>query len=71
MYEFTDKQYRDYSAIIEAGLVQCTPQCNVQPPLTNSDAVIYIRDATGNQHVPTQSGVLAIYQYQRNTVDSR
>ena len=69
--EYTDVRYTEYTAIIEAGLALCTPQCIVQPPLTNSDAVIYIRDATGNQHVPTQSGVLAIYQYQRNTVDSR
>ncbi len=53
MYELTDKQYRDYSAIIEAGLVQFTPKCNAQPPLNTSDADIYIRDATGN--------VLAVY----------
>jgi len=55
--EYTDERYREYSAIIEAGLAQCTPQCNVQPPLNTSDADIYIRDATGN--------VLAVYHYDR------
>ncbi|MCX6263177.1 MAG: hypothetical protein NTZ47_01365, partial [Bacteroidetes bacterium] len=61
--EYTDVRYRDYSAIIEAGLVQCTPQCNVQPPLNTSDADIYIRDATGN--------VLAVYHYDRKTAQLR
>ena len=51
--EYTDVRYRDYSAIIEAGLAQCTPQCAARPALNTSDADIYIRDATGNQHVPT------------------
>jgi hypothetical protein len=51
--EYTDVRYRDYSAIIEAGLAQCTPQCAARPPLASSDADFYIRDATGNQHVPT------------------
>ena len=51
--EYTDVRYIDYSAIIEAGLAQCTPQCAARPPLASSDADIYIRDATGNQHVPT------------------
>ena len=32
--EYTDERYRDYSAIIEAGLLTCTPQCMVQPPLS-------------------------------------
>ncbi|MCA6491719.1 MAG: RHS repeat-associated core domain-containing protein [Chitinophagaceae bacterium] len=57
--EYTDERYREYSAIIEAGLAQCTPQCNVQPPLNTSDADIYIRDATGN--------TLAVYHYDRKT----
>ncbi|MCX6265386.1 MAG: hypothetical protein NTZ47_12745, partial [Bacteroidetes bacterium] len=62
--EYTeDERYREYSAIIEAGLVQCTPQCNVQPPLNTSDADIYIRDATGN--------VLAVYHYDRKTAQLR
>ncbi|MCA6515316.1 MAG: hypothetical protein IM577_06925, partial [Chitinophagaceae bacterium] len=61
--EYTDERYREYSAIIEAGLAQCTPQCNVQPPLNTSDADIYIRDATGN--------VLAVYHYDRKTAQLR
>jgi predicted chitinase len=61
--EYTDERYRDYSAIIEAGLALCTPQCNVQPPLSTSDADIYIRDATGN--------VLAVYHYDRKTSQLR
>jgi len=61
--EYTDERYRDYSAIIEAGLALCTPQCNVQPPLNTSDADIYIRDATGN--------VLAVYHYDRKTSQLR
>jgi RHS repeat-associated protein len=61
--EYTDERYRDYSAIIEAGLALCTPQCNVQPPLNTSDADIYIRDATGN--------VLAVYHYDRKTAQLR
>jgi RHS repeat-associated protein len=61
--EYTDERYRDYSAIIEAGLAICTPQCNVQPPLNTSDADIYIRDATGN--------VLAVYHYDRKTSQLR
>ena len=61
--EYTDVRYRDYSAIIDAGLAQCTPQCNVQPPLNTSDADIYIRDATGN--------VLAVYHYDRKTAQLR
>jgi RHS repeat-associated protein len=61
--EYTDERYKDYSAIIEAGLALCTPQCNVQPPLNTSDADIYIRDATGN--------VLAVYHYDRKTSQLR
>ncbi|MFN9998228.1 MAG: hypothetical protein ACK52X_01245, partial [bacterium] len=61
--EYTDVRYRDYSAIIEAGLALCTPQCNVQPPLNTSDADIYIRDAAGN--------VLAVYHYDRKTSQLR
>jgi RHS repeat-associated protein len=61
--EYTDVRYRDYSAIIEAGLAQCTPQCAARPPLASSDADIYIRDATGN--------VLAVYHYDRKTSQLR
>jgi hypothetical protein len=61
--EYTDVRYRDYSAIIEAGLAQCTPQCAARPPLNTSDADIYIRDATGN--------VLAVYHYDRKTSQLR
>jgi len=32
--EYTDERYREYSAIIDAQLVKCTPQCTVQPPLS-------------------------------------
>ena len=39
--EYTeDERYREYSAIIEAGLVQCTPKCAARPPLNTSDADI-------------------------------
>ena len=61
--EYTDVRYNEYTAIIEAGLALCTPQCNVQPPLTTSDADIYIRDATGN--------TLAVYHYDRKTSQLR
>ena len=61
--EYTDVRYTEYTAIIEAGLALCTPQCNIQPPLTTSDADIYIRDATGN--------VLAVYHYDRKTAQLR
>jgi hypothetical protein len=61
--EYTDVRYRDYSAIIEAGLAQCTPQCAARPALNTSDADIYIRDATGN--------VLAVYHYDRKTSQLR
>jgi RHS repeat-associated protein len=61
--EYTDVRYNEYTAIIEAGLALCTPQCNVQPPLNTSDADIYIRDATGN--------VLAVYHYDRKTAQLR
>jgi hypothetical protein len=61
--EYTDVRYRDYSAIIEAGLAQCTPQCAARPPLASSDADIYIRDATGN--------TLAVYHYDRKTSQLR
>jgi hypothetical protein len=61
--EYTDERYRDYSAIIEAGLAQCTPQCAARPPLASSDADFYIRDATGN--------VLAVYHYDRKTSQLR
>ena len=62
--EYTeDERYREYSAIIEAGLVQCTPKCAARPPLNTSDADIYIRDATGN--------VLAVYHYDRKTAQLR
>jgi RHS repeat-associated protein len=61
--EYTDVRYNEYTAVIEAGLALCTPQCNVQPPLNTSDADIYIRDATGN--------VLAVYHYDRKTSQLR
>jgi|GEM_PF-1031666 len=61
--EYTDVRYRDYSAIIEAGLAQCTPQCAARPALNTSDADIYIRDATGN--------TLAVYHYDRKTAQLR
>jgi hypothetical protein len=51
--EHTDVRYTEYTAIIEAGLALCTPQCAARPALASSDADFYIRDATGNQHVPT------------------
>jgi RHS repeat-associated protein len=61
--EYSDVRYRDYSAIIEAGLAQCTPQCAARPALASSDADIYIRDATGN--------TLAVYHYDRKTSQLR
>jgi len=56
-------RYYEYTAIIEAGLALCTPQCAARPPLASSDADIYIRDATGN--------VLAVYHYDRKTSQLR
>jgi RHS repeat-associated protein len=62
--EYTeDERYREYSAIIDAGLALCTPQCAARPALNTSDADIYIRDATGN--------VLAVYHYDRKTSQLR
>ena len=61
--EYTDVRYNEYTAIIEAGLAQCTPQCAAQPALASSDADFYIRDATGN--------VLAVYHYDRKTSQLR
>jgi RHS repeat-associated protein len=62
--EYTeDERYREYSAIIDAELALCTPQCAARPALASSDADIYIRDATGN--------VLAVYHYDRKTSQLR